>query len=69
MKTFLTIVAMAGGIALAGTAAERWVGGGLAVAQTPGSSACYQNCRNVRDWASPAQCRDFCKGRAKKKTK
>ena len=38
---------------------QAWIGDG-AYAQ---SSACYQNCRNVRKWP-PAQCRRYCKGRS-----
>jgi hypothetical protein len=37
---------------------QAWIGDG-AFAQ---SSACYQNCRNVRKWPA-AQCRRYCKGR------
>jgi hypothetical protein len=40
-------------------AVQAWNGDG-AYAQ---SSACYQNCRNVRKWP-PEQCRRFCKGRS-----
>jgi hypothetical protein len=64
MKTLLTIVALAGAIALADTAAERWAGTNLAVAQSR-SSACYQNCTNVRRWPA-SQCRQYCKGKSKK---
>lgn len=38
---------------------QTWIGDG-AYAQ---SSACYQNCRNVRKWPA-GQCRKFCKGRS-----
>jgi hypothetical protein len=38
---------------------QAWIGNG-AYAQ---SSACYQNCRNVRKWPA-AQCRRHCKGRS-----
>jgi hypothetical protein len=37
--------------------------GAQAQSRKGGSSACYQNCRNVRDWPA-AQCRSFCKGRS-----
>lgn len=39
--------------------AQIWVGDG-AFAK---SSACYQNCRNVRKWPA-AQCRKLCRGRS-----
>ena len=64
MKTLLAIVALAGAIALADTAAEQWAGSNLAVAQGR-SSACFQNCANVRRWPA-AQCRQYCRGKAKK---
>ena len=65
MKTLLTVIALAGAFALADTAAEQWAGGNLAIAQS-GSSACIQNCMNVRDWPE-AQCRRYCQGRPRKK--
>jgi hypothetical protein len=65
MKTLLAIVALAGAIVLADTAAEQWAGANLAIAQGRNSSACYQNCTNVRRWPS-AQCRQYCRGKAKK---
>jgi hypothetical protein len=64
MKTLLSIVALAGVIALADTAVEQWAGSNLAVAQGR-SSACFQNCANVRRWPA-AQCRQYCRGKAKK---
>jgi hypothetical protein len=64
MKTLLTIIALAGAFALADTAAEQWAGSNLAVAQAR-SSACLQNCANVRRWPE-AQCREYCKGRSKR---
>ena len=64
MKTLLIVVALAGAIALADTAVEQWAGSNLAVAQSR-SSACFQNCTNVRRWPA-AQCRSFCKGKSKK---
>jgi len=65
MKTLLSIFVIAGAITLGGTAAEQWMGG--SVAQAQGSSACFQNCANVRRWPA-AQCRDYCRGKAKKKS-
>jgi hypothetical protein len=65
MKTLLAIIALAGAFALADTAAEQWSGSNLAMAQSR-SSACFQNCTNVRKWPA-AQCRQFCKGRSKNK--
>lgn len=64
MKTLLTIVALAGALALADTAAEQWAGSNLAVAQAR-SSACFQNCANVRRWPA-SQCRQYCKGKSKR---
>jgi hypothetical protein len=64
MKTLLSIVALAGAIALADTAVQQWAGNNLAVAQGR-SSACYQNCTNVRRWPS-AQCRQFCRGKTRR---
>jgi hypothetical protein len=64
MKTLLAIIALAGAIVLADTAAQQWVGRNLAVAQGR-SSACFQNCANVRRWPA-AQCRQYCRGKAKK---
>ena len=63
MKTLLSIVALAGAIALADTAAEQWAGSNLAVAQSR-SSACFQNCANVRRWPA-AQCAQYCKGKSR----
>ena len=65
MKTLLIIVALAAGaIALADTAVEQWAGSNLAVAQSR-SSACFQNCANVRRWPA-SQCRQYCKGKGKR---
>ena len=63
MKTLLSIVALAGAIAIADTAAEQWAGSNQAVAQSR-SSACYQNCTNVRRWPA-AQCAQYCKGKSR----
>jgi hypothetical protein len=62
MKTFLSIVALAGAIAIADTAVEQWAGSNRAFAQR--SSACFQNCTNVRRWPA-AQCARYCRGKAK----
>jgi hypothetical protein len=64
MKTLLAIVALAAAMALADTAAEQWAGSNLAIAQGR-SSACLQNCANVRRWPE-AQCRQYCKGKGKR---
>ncbi|HEX5999106.1 MAG TPA: hypothetical protein VFZ16_06885 [Hyphomicrobiaceae bacterium] len=65
MKTLLAILALAGAIALADAPVQQWIGvGGQAVAQR-GSSACFQNCANVRRWPAE-QCRAYCKGRSKR---
>jgi hypothetical protein len=64
MKTLLAIIALAGAFALADTVVEPWAGGSLAVAQSR-SSACFQNCTNVRRWPA-AQCRQYCKGKSKR---
>jgi hypothetical protein len=66
MKTLLTVVALAGAMALADTAVEQRAGGSLAVAQSR-SSACFQSCTNVRHWPA-AQRRMYCKGKSKKGT-
>lgn len=67
MKTLITLVALAGAMLLADTAAERWAGSNLAVAQSR-SSACYQNCTNVRRWPAE-QCVRYCRGKGKRSTK
>ena len=63
MKTLLSIFVVAGTITLGGTAAEQWIGSNAVHAQ--GSSACFQNCTNVRRWPA-AQCRSYCKEKAKR---
>jgi hypothetical protein len=65
MKTLLSICALAGALMLGDAAAERWAGSNLVLAQG-GSSACYQNCANVRRWPA-AQCAQYCKGKPKRK--
>ncbi len=65
MKTLLSIVAVAGALTLGNVATEQWMGGNLALAQG-GSSACYQNCANVRRWPA-AQCAQYCRGKPKRK--
>jgi hypothetical protein len=64
MKTLLGICALAGALMLGDTAAERWTGSNLVLAQSS-SSACYQNCTNVRRWPA-AQCAQYCKGKSKR---
>lgn len=64
MKTLLSILALAGALTLGNTATEQWLGGNLALAQ--GSSACFQNCANVRRWPA-AQCAQYCRGKPKRK--
>ena len=66
MKTLLSIVALAGAIAIVDTAVEQWAGSNLAFAQR--SSACFQNCTNVRRWPA-AQCESYCRGKGKKSGK
>jgi uncharacterized low-complexity protein len=63
MKTLLTMLALAGAIALAEAAVEQWTGSSTAIAQSR-SSACLQNCMNVRRWPE-GQCRQFCRGKSK----
>jgi hypothetical protein len=63
MKTLLTIVALAGALVTADTAVEQWAGANSATAQSRRSSACVQNCMNVRNWPA-AQCRQYCKGKS-----
>jgi hypothetical protein len=65
MRTLLIAAALAAGaVALAGTPVAPWAGSSVAVAQTR-SSACYQNCTNVRRWPS-AQCRAYCRGKSRR---
>jgi hypothetical protein len=65
MKTLLSILALAGVFTLAGTAAEQWAGAKFVQAQAA-SSACFQNCANVRRWPA-AQCQAYCKGKTKRR--
>jgi hypothetical protein len=62
MKTLLGLLALAGAVTLADTAVEQWAGSNLAFAQR--SSACFQNCTNVRRWPA-AQCEQYCRGKSK----
>jgi hypothetical protein len=64
MKTLLSVLAVAGALTLGNVATEQWLGGNVVLAQ--GSSACYQNCTNVRRWPS-AQCAQYCRGKPKRK--
>jgi hypothetical protein len=65
MRTLLVAAALAAGaIVLADTAVAPLAGSSIAVAQSR-SSACYQNCTNVRRWPS-AQCRAFCRGKSRR---
>jgi hypothetical protein len=63
MKALLSILLLAGTITLGSTAAEQWIGGNVAHAQD--SSACVQNCVNVRRWPE-SQCRQACAKKGKK---
>jgi hypothetical protein len=63
MKTLLAILGLAGTIAIADAAVEHWAGVASATAQSRKSSACVQNCMNVRNWPA-AQCRQYCKGKS-----
>jgi hypothetical protein len=65
MKMLASITVLAAAITLGGAAVEQWMDTNKAQAQ--GSSACYQNCTNVRRWPS-AQCREYCRGKAKRAT-
>jgi len=64
MKVLLSIVAVAAALTLGGVATEQWLGNNRVEAQ--GSSACFQNCANVRRWP-PAQCREFCARKGKRR--
>jgi hypothetical protein len=64
MKMLLGAIALAAAFTVADMAAGPWTGDNVAQAQT--SSACIQNCTNVRRWPT-AQCREYCRGKAKKK--
>jgi hypothetical protein len=63
MKMLLGILGLAGAFALADTAMEQRAGSSLAIAQS--SSACVENCMNVRHWPE-AQCRRYCRGKSKR---
>ncbi|MFZ1104508.1 MAG: hypothetical protein WAN86_16945 [Hyphomicrobiaceae bacterium] len=65
MKTLLSICALAGALTLGDAATERWAQSNLALAQGS-SSACYQNCTNVRNWPA-AQCARYCRNKAKRR--
>jgi hypothetical protein len=65
MKTLLGILVLAGTLTLGGAATEHWVGSGEVQAQAT-SSACFQNCANVRRWPA-AQCREYCRGKTKRR--
>ena len=64
MKTLLSIFALAGALTLGDVATEQWTGGNVVLAQD--SSACFQNCANVRRWPAE-QCRAYCRGKTKRK--
>jgi hypothetical protein len=64
MKTLLGILFLAGAFTLGGAATEQWTGSSLVRAQS--SSACFQNCANVRRWPA-AQCQQYCKGKSKRR--
>ena len=57
MKTLASILFLAAALTLGDTAVGHWLGSNVAQAQ--GSSACFQNCTNVRRWPA-AQCRSYC---------
>jgi hypothetical protein len=65
MKTLLGILALAGALTLGDMAVGQWTGGSLVFAQGS-SSACFQNCTNVRRWPA-AQCAQYCKGKTKRR--
>jgi hypothetical protein len=65
MKTLFAILALTGTIVLADSGVERWAGSNLAIAQSR-SSACLQNCMNVRRWPE-GQCRQYCKGKSRQR--
>ncbi|MBO0764353.1 MAG: hypothetical protein J2P50_07175 [Hyphomicrobiaceae bacterium] len=65
MKTLLSILGLAGAFALADTGVEQGAGSNLAIAQSR-SSACFQNCANVRRWPA-SQCRAYCRGKTKRR--
>jgi hypothetical protein len=65
MKTLFSICALAGALMVADAATERMAGSNLVLAQSS-SSACFQNCANVRRWPA-AQCAQYCRGKPKRK--
>jgi hypothetical protein len=64
MKTLFAICVVAGVIALVDIPVRQSVGSGEALAQSR-SSACFQNCANVRRWPA-SQCREYCRGKSKR---
>ena len=64
MKTLFAILVLAGAIVLVDIPMQQSVGTGQALAQAR-SSACFQNCANVRRWPA-SQCRQYCKGKSKR---
>jgi hypothetical protein len=65
MKTLLSICTLAGALMAVDAATERMAGSNLVLAQAT-SSACFQNCANVRRWPAQ-QCAQYCKGKPKRK--
>jgi hypothetical protein len=68
MKSLASIVVVAAALTLGGAAVEQGLGGGAALAQREGSSACLQNCARVREWPIN-QCREFCRNQERKKAR
>jgi len=66
MRKIIGIVAAVGAVMAVAMLAEpigqTWTGDGAFAQAKSKSSACFQNCRNVRNWPA-SQCRQFCKGR------
>jgi hypothetical protein len=57
MKSLLVICGLTAAMTLGDTLVQQWIGSNAVAAQ--GSSACIQNCMNVRRWPE-AQCREYC---------
>jgi hypothetical protein len=64
MKTLFAALALAGAVALVDLPVQQSANTGQALAQSR-SSACFQNCANVRRWPA-AQCRQYCRGKGKR---
>src|SRR5262245_4987234 len=65
MKTLISVCILAAAITLCGSALQQGIGTNGVLAQ---SSACVQNCQNVRQWPA-AQCQAYCAKQERKSPK